>query len=73
LQGLKQKGKLPEFVKLVDLVKCKGKSHLKEYFNKIIEKGGEGVILREPQSVYKPGRSTSLRKYKVQLFIQVEN
>jgi ATP-dependent DNA ligase len=37
---------------------------LKEYFDSIIAKGGEGVMLREPQSLYKSGRSNSLRKFK---------
>jgi ATP-dependent DNA ligase len=30
----------------------------------ILEKGGEGVMLREPHSLYKAGRSSSLRKFK---------
>jgi ATP-dependent DNA ligase len=42
----------------------KGKEHLKKYFDSIIAKGGEGVMLREPQSLYKAGRSESLRKFK---------
>ena len=37
---------------------------MQEFFDSIIAKGGEGVILREPQSMYKAGRSDSLRKYK---------
>jgi DNA ligase-1 len=41
-----------------------GPDHLKEYFDGIIAKGGEGVMLREPKSMYKAGRSHSLRKYK---------
>jgi ATP-dependent DNA ligase len=36
---------------------------LKEYFDSIILKG-EGVMLREPQSLYKAGRYQSLRKFK---------
>jgi DNA ligase-1 len=46
------------------LLRVKGKQHLKEYFDDIISKGGEGVMLREPQSLYKAGRSESLRKFK---------
>ena len=64
LKSLKEEGKLPDFVKIVDLVYCNGKTHLKEYFDSIIAKGGEGVMLREPHSLYKAGRSDSLRKYK---------
>jgi DNA ligase-1 len=46
------------------LIDCKGKEHLKQYFDEIIAKGGEGVMLREPHSFYKIGRSNSLRKFK---------
>jgi DNA ligase-1 len=56
--------KLPDFVRIVDRVKCKGKEHLEEYFLEITEKGGEGVILRGPQSLYKAGKSESLCKFK---------
>ena len=51
-------------MKLVEFVKCEGKDHLKQYFDRVIAKGGEGVMLREPQSLYKVGRSKALRKYK---------
>ena len=60
LQGLK----LPSFAKIVEFVKCEGKEHLKRFNKAIIEKGGEGVILREPGSLYENKRSTSLRKFK---------
>jgi DNA ligase-1 len=49
---------------VVDLGLTIGMSHLKEYFDGIVAKGGEGVVLREPRSVYKAGRSPSLRKFK---------
>jgi DNA ligase-1 len=71
-----QKSHPSSFVKIVEPVKCKGNrlfyatlilldsEHLKEYFDKIIAKGGEGVMLRESQSLYKAGRSEGLRKFK---------
>ena len=52
------------FAKVVSFVICSGKEHLKRFNESIIAKGGEGVMLREPGSLYKQGRSTSLRKYK---------
>ena len=55
---------LPSFVKVVEFVKCEGKEHLDQFMNEIIAKGGEGVMLREPGSIYKAGRSASLRKHK---------
>ena len=55
---------VPPFVKLVDFICCKGKDHLKEYLDSVIVKKGEGVVLREPGSMYIAGRSNSLRKFK---------
>ena len=64
LKDLKEEGKLPSFVEIVETVTCKGNDHLKEYFDSIIAKGGEGVMLRDPQALYKSGRSSGVRKYK---------
>ena len=49
LKELKKQGKLPSFVNIVETVKCEGKQHLKEYFSSVVAKGGEGVMLRDPQ------------------------
>jgi ATP-dependent DNA ligase len=80
LNQLKKKEIFPAFAKIVSLTQCKGKKninilifisynsigkeHLKQYFDTIIAEGGEGVMLREPHSLYTGGRSPSLRKYK---------
>lgn len=64
LREMKLLGKLPSFVKIVELTQCEGPVHLQTYFENILAKGGEGVMLREPKSVYKAGRSSSLQKYK---------
>ena len=57
---------------MVDFVKCKGKEDLEQFYSAVLAKGGEGVMLREPNSVYKIGRSTSLRKYKPFLDAEVK-
>eukprot|EP00026_Physarum_polycephalum_P002833 Phypoly_transcript_02842.p1 GENE.Phypoly_transcript_02842~~Phypoly_transcript_02842.p1 ORF type:complete len:838 (+),score=97.84 Phypoly_transcript_02842:84-2597(+) len=44
--------------------KCKNKHHLSALRTHVINDGGEGVILRKPQSVYESGRSDSLLKLK---------
>ena len=36
-----------------------------ECAKQIIEKGGEGVMLRKPESLYENGRSGAILKYKV--------
>jgi ATP-dependent DNA ligase len=78
LQEKKEEGILPDFVKPVQVVQCKGyqlfkyfivtlpgKGHLRQYFEEIAKKGGEGVMLRKPNSLYEAGRSENLCKYKV--------
>ena len=64
LKEIQEQGLFPSFVNLVSNVKCASKEHLQEFFNSIVLKGGEGVMLRESQSLYKSGRSESMRKFK---------
>jgi len=44
---------------------CHDVAHLEQYFQTIVEEGGEGIILRDPQAVLKPGRSSGYLKHKV--------
>src|SRR5262249_49367818 len=43
---------------------CKGMSHLKEELARVESLGGEGLMLRQPQSNYVAGRSSTLLKVK---------
>lgn len=38
---------------------------MKAYASTIFDKGGEGVMIRKPSSMYENGRSHSVLKYKV--------
>ena len=64
LKDLKEKGSLPSFVNIINSVKCEDEKHLQTFCDSIIAKGGEGVMLREPQSLYTAGRSDSLKRFK---------
>ncbi|NUQ64510.1 MAG: DNA ligase [Pirellulales bacterium] len=44
--------------------RCKGTSHLREELARIEALGGEGLMLRQPGSVYEIGRSSTLLKVK---------
>jgi hypothetical protein len=44
---------------------CQGPSHMESFFQDVIDKGGEGIILRDPSSPYQPGRSLGYLKHKV--------
>jgi DNA ligase-1 len=51
-------------VALVDQEKCKGIEHLKKRLSEVEELGGEGLMLREPKSLYIGSRSNTLLKVK---------
>ena len=44
---------------------CKDIQHLQQFLQEIIEQGGEGIILRNPSSLYEKGKSRSFLKLKV--------
>jgi len=46
---------------------CTGLGHLEKYYQDIVESGGEGIILRDPNSPYEAGRSRGFLKHKVYL------
>ena len=46
-------------------MKCNGIEHLSAYLDSILERGGEGIMAREPKSLYGAGNLTpSLLKIK---------
>lgn len=51
-------------VKAVTHVRCNGTTHLRDLLKTVEAKGGEGLMLREPGSLYVEGRSTTLLKVK---------
>ena len=44
---------------------CSGVPHLESFFQDVLDKGGEGVILRDPNALYQAGRATGYLKHKV--------
>ncbi len=57
--------KLGSYVQIVQPVKCEGQAHLQHYLQEVTDGGGEGVMLRKPNSSYEHGRSDTLYKVKV--------
>jgi DNA ligase-1 len=49
---------------LVEHTVCRGVDHLREHLAAIEQLGGEGLMLREPASLYEAGRSPTLLKVK---------
>jgi DNA ligase-1 len=52
------------FVKLVSQSRCNGVAHLLAERDRVVGEGGEGLMLRKPESAYEPRRSATLLKVK---------
>lgn len=55
---------LPNHVRVIAQTRCRSKKHLQEFEQKIIDMGGEGVVLRPPNSLYVSGRTQNILKLK---------
>jgi DNA ligase-1 len=53
-----------EFLQAHEHTRCRGLDHLREELARVESLGGEGLMLRQPGSLYEVGRSTSLLKVK---------
>lgn len=54
-----------KYVGVAEKLECDGIQHLEKIFQDLLDRGGEGVILRDPLSLYQPGRSPGYLKHKV--------
>jgi len=52
------------YAAVVGIRKCEGLDHLMKLQNEVLRKGGEGIMLRKPGSMYENKRSHSLLKVK---------
>jgi DNA ligase-1 len=53
-----------EFARVLEQEACRDEEHLREELARIESLGGEGLMLRQPGSLYEAGRSTTLLKVK---------
>ena len=54
-----------KYVQVAEKQECEGTTHLEMVFQDILDKGGEGIILRDPDAPLQPGRSPGYLKHKV--------
>ena len=54
-----------EFVEALEHKRCSGLTHLSDELTRIESLGGEGLMLRQPESQYETGRSMTLLKVKI--------
>lgn len=57
-------GRRCNFASVLDQYRCQGVDHLREELARINGLGGEGLMLRQPGSLYQAGRSPTLLKVK---------
>jgi DNA ligase-1 len=53
-----------KYVELVQHTVCKSPEHLMEEMDKVIAEKGEGIMIRDPESIYEGKRSDTLLKVK---------
>jgi len=58
-----QRMSLPDHARLVDHTECTGADHMRDEAARIIRDGGEGVVLRNPNAYWKPGRSRDVLRW----------
>ena len=54
----------PRFAQVHEHNRCRNADHLREALGRVLSLGGEGVMLRQPESRYEAGRSPTLLKVK---------
>jgi len=62
---LKEQVECNDYIKLVRWKKIRSVEHLERKFNRVVEKGGEGVVLASPWGMYEDGHVEQILKYKV--------
>lgn len=53
-----------DVAKILKQIRCKGNDHLIRLLSEVEKKGGEGLMIRRPGSLYTNGRSTDILKVK---------
>lgn len=54
-----------KYIEMARKEECRDVHHMETFFQEIIDRGGEGIILRDPRASYQPGRSPGYLKHKV--------
>ena len=56
-------------IEIAQKQKCMDTTHMERFFQEVMDKGGEGIILRDPNAPYQPGRSLGYLKHKVDIYL----
>lgn len=64
-EKMKQIAKNSEFIEVIPQFVAKNNDEVMKFFQKIINGGGEGVVVRDPNLIYENGRSKQILKIKM--------
>lgn len=56
-----------EYITIIEQIPVRDKAHLNQFFQQILDLGGEGVVVRNPNAPYINGRSAQILKLKAVL------
>lgn len=54
-----------KYIRLVEHVQCQNNAHLQQVLGDVVRDGGEGLMMRQPKSVYVGSRSNTILKVKL--------
>ena len=63
-EKMKEISKSSKFIEVIPQILVKNNDEVFEFLDKVIEKGGEGVVAREPNLIYENKRSSKILKIK---------
>lgn len=52
------------YIHIIEQIPVQNQTHFEQFFNKIQQLGGEGIVVRNPKAPYIHGRSSQILKYK---------
>lgn len=56
--------------RLLGHVRCENEEQFKRFLEMVLNDGGEGVVMRQPRTLYKRERTAEFLKFKVHSFIR---
>jgi len=52
------------YLRIIEQKRCRGKTHLQAWLHQLVREGAEGVVVRNPSTLYQTGRSANALKVK---------
>lgn len=56
---------IPSHVRIAETTQCRSMQHMNQVLTSVCHNGGEGIVAKDPQALYSPGRTQALLQIKV--------